>query len=167
MRKLLIAIIAGLITLVPANSYASPYYSENEYSFEYELESYWLSSWILDWTTFISEWVYVEEEPVQQVNAFFYPRAEISDVTHGFAPRSEAIIPPGTSSETVCSTSCSGTVGSVGYSPGEVGYNDGIRIITRDPSNGAVYERLNFEHVSSSWVSMGCDSNAVAACFIK
>ena len=176
MRKLLTLIISGLIVLTPSTAQASPYYTENVYSEEFETFNYWWSSWILDWLSFhegLFGYNYSSndvEEVVTEPQPFFYPRAEVSDVSFGFAPRGEPIVPSGAvmpSPDYRCSIACSGTTGSVGFSPGEVGYNDGVKFIAHDPSTGRIYEAINFNNVSHNWVAMGCDSNATSACFTK
>ena len=178
MRKLLTLILSGLIILTPSVAQASPYYTENVYLDEFNTDNYWWASWILDWHIFSAVFlnytnVYSNsdtEEVPPAPQPFFYPKAEVSDVSFGFAPRGEPVIPTNAvipSPDYRCSAACSGATGSVGFSPGEVGYNDGVKVIVKDPSTGRIYETPNFDKVNNNWVAMGCDSNATSACFTK
>jgi hypothetical protein len=178
MRKLITLIVSGLIVIVPSTAQASPYYTENIYSEEYETSNYWWASWILDWHVFEALFLnynydYLNndtEEVIPEPQPFFYPKAEVSDISFGFAPRGESIIPTNAvvpSPDYRCSAACNGATGSVGFAAGEVGYNDGIKVIVRDPSTGRIYETPNFDKVNNNWVAMGCDSNASAGCFTK
>lgn len=178
MRKLLTLILSGLIVLTPSAAQASPYYTENVYSDEFNVDNYFWAAWILDWNIFFAGlFNYTNEslnndteETLPEPQPFFYPKAEVSDVSFGHAPRGEPVIPNSAvmpSPDYRCSIACSGTTGSVGFSPGEVGYNDGVKFIAHDPSTGRIYEAINFNNVSHNWVAMGCDSNATSACFTK
>lgn len=178
MRKLLALILSALIVIVPSTAYASPYYTHNVYSDEYITEDYWWAAWILDWHIFSAVFLnYTNEslnnnteEVVTEPQPFFYPKAEVSDVSFGHAPRGEPVIPNNAvmpSPDYRCSAGCEGATGSVGFAAGEVGYNDGVKVIVRDPSTGRIYETPNFDKVNNNWVAMGCDSNATSACFTK
>ena len=172
MRKLLTLIISGLIVLTPSTAQASwPLYTEDTLSQEYEAYNYWWASWILDWYVFETLFLnynydYLNndtEEVIPEPEPFFYPKAV---ATNGTAT-AEPVYPTYAASTDRCSQNCVGATGSIGFAPGEVGYNDGVKVISHDPSTGRIYETLNWEKVNSNYYAWGCDSSPTAACFTK
>ncbi len=187
-----LAMVASLFAFPSAAKAESPYYTKAEYQTYNKTDQYYWASFVLDWKIFeylflipktysmtviktetvpatdsVPEQIVTTSETIQS-DPFFYPKTTITDVSHGWAPKGEPIIPSNATNPTqLCSAGCEGTNGSVGYAPGEIGYNDGIKVITKDYSTGRIYETYNFDKINSSWVSMGCDASPTAACFIK
>lgn len=195
-KKLLVSILTIVSTvtvMLPSVANAeSPYYTKKVYQANNKTDSYYWASFVLDWKVFESVFLAprtyttvvtktevvpaTETTPEKTVTVsstvesdpYFYPKTTITDVSHGWAPKGDPIIPTNATNPTqLCSMGCAGTSGSVGYAPGEIGYNDGVKVITKDYSTGRIYETYNFDKINSSWVSMGCDASPTAACFIK
>jgi hypothetical protein len=192
-RRLFISLLATIIIILPTVANAeSPYYTQKSYQANNKTDSYHWASFILDWKLFESIFLTpktyttlftktevvpaTETAPektititsVVESDPYFYPKTDITDVSHGWAPKGDPIISTNATNPTqLCSMGCAGTNGSVGYAPGDIGYNDGVKVITKDYSTGRIYETYNFDKVNSSWVSMGCDASPTAGCFIK
>jgi hypothetical protein len=195
-KKLLVSILTIVSTvtvMLPSVANAeSPYYTKKEYQSNNKTDSYYWASFVLDWNIFQSVFLVpktyttvvtktevvpaTETAPEKTITTsstvesdpYFYPKTTITDVSHGWAPKGDPIIPTNATDPTqLCSTGCAGTNGSVGYAPGEIGYNDGVKVITKDYSTGRIYETYNFDKVNSNWVAMGCDASPTAGCFTK